>query len=75
VRHRANDFGLLLALVASAEVVALVPALGRPAGEPGVAVRALAGGRLRRGLFVAVRDSDRARPATAAVVAALIDAR
>jgi DNA-binding transcriptional LysR family regulator len=75
VRHRASDFGLLLALVASAEVVALVPALGRPAGEPGVAVRALAGGRLRRGLFVAVRDSDRTRPATAAVVAALRDAR
>jgi len=75
VRHRANDFGLLLALVAGAGVVALVPALGGPEREPGIAVRRLAGGPLRRGLFVAVRDSDRARPATRAVVAAIRAAR
>ena len=75
VRHRVNDLGFLLALVASGRAVALVPALGRPEAAPGVAVRRLAGGPLRRGLFVAVRASDRARPATAAVRAAIRAAR
>ena len=75
VRHRVNDLGFLLALVASGRAVALVPALGRPEAAPGVAVRRLAGGPLRRGLFVAVRASDRARPATAAVCAAIRAAR
>jgi DNA-binding transcriptional LysR family regulator len=75
VRHRVNDLGFLLALVASGRAVALVPALGRPEHAPGVAVRRMSGGPLRRGLFVAVRESDRARPATAAVVAAIRAAR
>jgi DNA-binding transcriptional LysR family regulator len=71
VRHRVNDLGLLLALVASSRAVALVPALGHPGREPGIALRAVAEGPLRRGLFVAVRESDRLRPATAAVAAAV----
>jgi len=71
VRHRVNDLGLLLALVASGRAVALVPVLGRPDREPGIAIRAVAEGPLRRGLFVAVRESDRARPATVAVAAAV----
>jgi DNA-binding transcriptional LysR family regulator len=70
VRHRANDMGLLLDLVARG-CVAVVPALGRPEGDPRVDVRRIAGARLSRAIFIAVRASDRARPSTAAVVEAL----
>ena len=70
VRHRANDMGLLLDLVARG-CVAIVPALGRPEGDPRVEVRRIAGAGLRRAIFIAVRASDRARPSTAAVVEAL----
>jgi DNA-binding transcriptional LysR family regulator len=70
IRHRANDMHLLLDLVAHG-CVAVVPALGRPEGDPRVAVRRMTGERFSRGIFVAVRESDRARPSTAAVVAAL----
>jgi DNA-binding transcriptional LysR family regulator len=71
VRHRVNDLGLLIALVASRRAIALVPALGRPDRAAGVVLRAVAEGPLVRGLFVAVRQSDRIRPATAAVVDAI----
>ena len=70
VRHRANDMGLLLDLVARG-CVAVVPALGRPESDPRVEVRRIAGAGLSRAIFVAVRTSDRARPSTAAVVEAL----
>jgi hypothetical protein len=50
---------------------ALVPALGRPERDARVAVRRIAEGRVTRALFVAVRESDRSRPSTAAVVAAI----
>jgi DNA-binding transcriptional LysR family regulator len=70
VRHRANDMGLLLDLVARG-CVAIVPALGRPDGDPRVEVRRIAGAGLSRAIFIAVRASDRARPSTAAVVEAL----
>jgi hypothetical protein len=39
-----------------------------------VAVRQIAGGDFRRALFVATRVSDRARPATAAALAAIEEA-
>ena len=71
VRHRVNDLGLLLALVASRRAVALVPALGRPDRTAGVVLRSVEEGPLRRGLFVAVRESDRIRPATVAVLDAI----
>jgi DNA-binding transcriptional LysR family regulator len=70
VRHRANDMALLLDLVARG-CAAIVPALGRPEGDPRVEVRRIAGAGLSRAIFVAVRASDRARPSTAAVVEAL----
>ena len=68
VRYRVNDMQLLLALVADGRAAAMVPALGRPQG---VTVRPIADGRFTRALFVATRASDRARPSTAAVVAAI----
>ena len=71
VRHRVNDLGLLIALVASNRAIALVPALGRPDRAAGVVLCAVADGPLRRGLFVAVRESDRIRPATATVLEAI----
>jgi DNA-binding transcriptional LysR family regulator len=71
IRHRVNEMQLLLDVVAAGGAAALVPALGRPEREPGVAVRPIAEGQVTRALFVAVRASDRSRPSTAAVVAAL----
>jgi DNA-binding transcriptional LysR family regulator len=72
VRYRVNDMQLLVALVAAGRAAAIVPALGRP--ERGL-VRPLAEGRFARALFVATRASDRVRPSTAAVVAAIRDRR
>ena len=71
VRHRVSDLGLLLGLVARERTAALVPVLGGPHREPGVAVRRIAGARFRRALFVAGRASARARPATAAALEAI----
>ena len=71
VRYRVSDMDLLLGLVAGERTAALVPMLGRPDREPGVAVRRIAEGNFRRALFVAMRTSDRARRAAAAAVAAI----
>jgi DNA-binding transcriptional LysR family regulator len=71
VRYRVSDMDLLLGFVGGGRTAALVPMLGRPEREPGVAVRRIAGSSFRRALFVATRASDRARPATAAAVAAI----
>jgi DNA-binding transcriptional LysR family regulator len=73
IRHRVNEMELLLDVVAAGRAAALVPALGRPERDPRVAVRRIAEGRLTRALFVAFRESDRSRPSTAAVVAAIRD--
>src|SRR4051794_970769 len=70
IRHRVNEMELLLDMVAGG-AAALVPALGRPERNARVAVRRIAEGRVSRALFVAVRESDRSRPSTAAVVAAI----
>ncbi len=75
VRHRVNDMRLLLELVAGGRVAALVPALGHPERDTRVAVRRIAEAGVSRALFVAVRTSDRSRPATAAVVAAILSAQ
>ena len=71
IRHRVSDMDLLLGLVAGERTVALVPLLGHPERNPGVAVRRVAEGNFQRALFVALRASDRARPATAAALAAI----
>jgi DNA-binding transcriptional LysR family regulator len=71
VRHRANDVTLLTELVAHEHGVALLPSLGRPETHTGVAVRPLAGARIDRRIFAAVRRGSAARPAFAATLAAL----
>jgi DNA-binding transcriptional LysR family regulator len=72
IRHRVGEMALLLDVVAGG-AAALVPALGRPERDARIAVRRIAEGRVSRAIFVAVRESDRARPSTAAVVAAIRD--
>ena len=74
VRHQAHDMRLLLDFVAHG-CAAILPALGRPELDDRVAVRPIAEGPFSRTIFVAVRESDRRRPSTAAVVEALRDAR
>ena len=70
IRHRANDMGLLVELVARG-CAAIVPALGHPERDRRVAVRRIADGTFSRAIFVAARASDRARPSTAAAIAAI----
>jgi DNA-binding transcriptional LysR family regulator len=70
-RHHVQDMALLLEFVGSGGLVGLVPALGRPERDARVDVRRIAEAHVSRELFVAVRDSDRLRPSTAAVVAAI----
>jgi DNA-binding transcriptional LysR family regulator len=73
IRHTVGEMQLLLDVVASGAAAALVPALGQPERDPRVAVRHIAEGHVSRAIFVAIRESDRSRPSTAAVVAALRD--
>jgi DNA-binding transcriptional LysR family regulator len=70
IRHRVNEMALLLDVVA-AGAAALVPALGHPERDDRVDVRLIAEGPVARAIFVAIRQSDRTRPSTAAVVAAI----
>src|SRR4051794_35630549 len=69
-RHRVNDLQTILSLAAGGLAVALVPALGRPELRHDLAIRPLAGKRLSRSLFAAVRAGAGERPA----VKALLDA-
>jgi DNA-binding transcriptional LysR family regulator len=71
VRHRANDVALLAELAADGHGVALVPALGRPELNPGVAIRTIAGARIDRRIFAAIRRGSAARPAVEATLDAL----
>lgn len=71
VRHNANDVALLTELVADGHGVALLPSLGRPELNPGVAIRPLAGARIDRRIFAAVRRGSAARPTFAATLEAL----
>ncbi|MGN6677384.1 MAG: LysR substrate-binding domain-containing protein, partial [Streptosporangiaceae bacterium] len=68
VRHHADDFGTVLALVAGGQGVALVPTLGTEGAPDDVALLPLAA---RRRSHMACRRGSRHQPAIAACAAAL----
>lgn len=67
VRHRTNELGMLLGLVADGHAVTLLPGLALRAVPEGVAVRDVAGAALSRTVFSATRAGADRRPALAAV--------
>ncbi|GLY03000.1 LysR family transcriptional regulator [Actinoplanes sp. NBRC 101535] len=69
VRHHADDFGTVLALVAAGQGVSLVPALAAADPPDGVRLTAL---ETRRRTRAACRRGDATRPAVAAVIGALL---
>jgi DNA-binding transcriptional LysR family regulator len=74
VRHRTNDATVAVALVARGLAVTLLPALPLPRRQPGVALRAIAGGPVSRSIFAATRAADAARPSTQALLGAIREA-
>jgi DNA-binding transcriptional LysR family regulator len=71
VRHRVTDLGTLLDLARSGLAVAIVPSLGGLSEEPGLALRPVAGGGLKRALFASARRGAAARPALGVLVETL----
>ncbi len=70
LRHRSNDADVQLELVRAAGAVALMPTLTLPAADPGLAVRDVAEGVVRRQLVVVTRDG-RPGPALRTVLSAV----
>jgi DNA-binding transcriptional LysR family regulator len=74
IRHHADDFATVLALVAAGQGVALVPELalsGEPAGVPGGSAVVLTALPARRRTLIACRSGAAGHPAIAAGAAAL----
>jgi DNA-binding transcriptional LysR family regulator len=71
IRHRTNDADVTLALVARGHAVSLLPDLIIPGDDPRLAVRDIAEGAVSRTIFAATRATDRARPSTGALLAAI----
>jgi DNA-binding transcriptional LysR family regulator len=71
IRHRTNDAVLSLALVAGGRAVTLLPALVDPGSRPGIAVRPIAEGSVRRTILMATRTADAERPSVQALLAAI----
>jgi DNA-binding transcriptional LysR family regulator len=68
IRHYADDFGTVLALVAAGQGISLIPQLGLSGAPSGVAITPLAA---RRRSSIACRKGTRHHPAIAAFVAAI----
>lgn len=68
IRHYADDFATVLALVAAGQGVSLIPRLGVTGTPPGVALTPLAA---RRRTSIAYRKGTRHHPAVAAFAAAI----
>jgi DNA-binding transcriptional LysR family regulator len=68
IRHHADDFATVLALVAAGQGASLVPQLGTPGAPPQVTLTPLA---CRRRTRVAYRKGTRGHPAISAFMAAL----
>jgi DNA-binding transcriptional LysR family regulator len=71
IRHRTNDSVASLALVAGGQAVALLPELVAPETHPGVVVRDIAEGSVRRTIFAATRSADAKRPSVQALLTAI----
>jgi len=71
IRHHADDFATVLALVAAGQGVALVPELGVIGPPPGVALTPLPA---RRRTLIACRNGARRQPPVAACIEAIHDA-
>jgi DNA-binding transcriptional LysR family regulator len=71
ISHRTNDAVISLALVAGERAVTLLPALVDPGAHPGIAVRAIAEGRVYRSILMATRAADAKRPSVRALRAAI----
>jgi DNA-binding transcriptional LysR family regulator len=71
LRHRSNDLLILLALVADAGAVSLLPDLVGMRDDGAVAVRDVAEGDVHRTVFALTRAGTAGRPAQAAFLAAL----
>ena len=72
IAHITNDFDVSYALVAAGAGVGLVPELAGPP-PPGVVVRPVTGAPPSRRIYAAVRAGSGARPAIAAMLAALTE--
>lgn len=68
IRHYADDFGTVVALVAAGQGVSLIPQLGLTGAAPGVTLTPLAS---RRRSSIACRKGTRHHPAITAFVAAI----
>ena len=71
VRHRTNDAGISLEIVAQGLAVGMLPDLALPDRLPGIRLRDIADAHLSRSIFAATRTTDAARPSTQAVLAAV----
>ncbi len=71
IRFRANDATVSLALVSRGLAVSMIPDLPLPGRTDGIAVRAIAEGKIRRAIFAVTRTTDAARPSTQALLAAI----
>ena len=74
VRHRTNDAGISLEIVAQGLAVGMLPDLALPDRLPGIRLRDIADAHLSRSIFAATRATDAARPSTQAVLAAVREA-
>src|SRR4051794_15732574 len=71
VRHRTNDAGISLEIIAQGLAVGMLPDLALPRRVPGVKLRDIADARTSRTIFAATRTTDTARPSTRALLAAV----
>ena len=74
VRHRTNDAGISLAVVARGFAVAMLPDLALLGSHPGIRLRDIAEGPINRAIFAATRSTDAERPSTQALLAAVREA-
>jgi DNA-binding transcriptional LysR family regulator len=71
IRHRTNDATISLAIIARGLAVGMLPDLPLPARLPGIKLRDIGDAHVSRAIFAATRTTDRDRPSTQAMLAAV----